>query len=72
MGGYNQYEQFLYNQAYRLNNRVYYQEYAKEYQQKNKECLKEYRKNYYSNKRKIKNKESVIEFKKEKTTIRFD
>lgn len=72
MTGYNQYEQFLYNQTYRLNNRVYYQDYAKNYQEKNKESLKEYRKVYYANKNKMKKKGSVIEFKQEKISIRFD
>jgi len=72
MTGYNQYESFLYNQTYRLNNRVYYQDYAKNYQEKNKESLKEYRKNYYINKKKMKNKESVITVKQCNTSIRFD
>ena len=72
MTGYNQYEQFLYNQQYRLNNRVYYQDYARNYNEKNKERLKEYRKAYYANKNKMKQKGSVIDFKEEKTTIRFD
>ena len=72
MTGYNQYEQFLYNQTYRLNNRVYYQDYSKNYNEKNKDRLKEYRKAYYANKKLMKNINSVIEFKEEKTTIRFD
>lgn len=72
MTGYNQYESFLYNQTYRLNNRVYYQDYAKNYQEKNKESLKEYRKNYYLNNKKMKNKGSVIEFKEGKISLRFD
>lgn len=72
MTGYNQYEQFLYNQTYRLNNRVYYQDYAKNYNEKNKERLKEYRKTYYSNKNKMRKKGSVIEFKEGKISLRFD
>ena len=72
MTGYNQYEQFLYNQTYRLDNRIYYQDYAKNYQEKNKESLKEYRRIYYANKKKMKNKESVINVKQCNTTIRFD
>lgn len=72
MTGYNQYEQFLYNQTYRLNNRVYYQDYSKNYNEKHKESLKEYRKIYYANKKLMKSKDSVIDFKEEKTTIRFD
>lgn len=72
MTGYNQYESFIYNQTYRLNNRVYYQDYARNYNEKNKERLKEYRKAYYANKNKMKQKGSVIDFKEETTTIRFD
>ena len=72
MTGYNQYEQFVYNQTYRLNNRVYYQDYCKAYNEKHKEYLKEYRKTYYANKNKMKKKGSVIDFKEEKTSIRFD
>lgn len=72
MTGYNQYEQFLYNQTYRLNNRIYYQDYAKNYNEKNKERLKEYRKTYYSNKNKMKKVGSVIEFKEGKISLRFD
>ena len=72
MTGYNQYESFLYNQTYRLNNRVYYQDYAKNYQEKNKESLKEYRKNYYLNNKKMKNKDSIIHVKQGFTTITFD
>ena len=72
MTGYNKYEQFLYNQTYRLNNRVYYQDYAKNYNEKHKESLKEYRKIYYANKKLMKSKDSVIEFKEGKISIRFD
>lgn len=72
MTGYNQYQSFIYNQTYRLNNRVYYQDYCKAYNEKNKERLKEYRKSYYANKNKMKQKGSVIDFKEETTTIRFD
>jgi len=72
MTGYNQYEQFVYNQTYRLNNRVYYQDYCKAYNEKHKEYLKEYRKVYYSNKKKMKSTGSVIDFKEEKTIIKFD
>lgn len=72
MTGYNQYESFLYNQQYRMKNRVYYQDYCKAYNEKNKERLKEYRKAYYTNKNKMKQKGSVIDFKEETTTIRFD
>ena len=66
------YYMFLYNQEYRAKNRTYYQDYSKNYNQQNKEYLKDYRKHYYENNKKMKNKDSVIEFKKEKTTIRFD
>jgi hypothetical protein len=66
------YYQFTYNQKYRSENRLYYQEYSKNYNLKHKDELTEYRKNYIKQKKYLKNnKDPIIEISNEPKKIYF-